>query len=322
MGCDAAADGKSLPAMPSLSLPLVERARDKITDEVLLPYYGTILAGDLFAQVVEDLRKAVCPRAAYEVVMTSLLNLAGRQLSVSLADELAWRIAGNLHRLRAGEPVPPWPTRVEREWSTVEVYRVRHGDRLVRPRSDVQELRADQRGLVKQRGILIWLKFLTGLPAGIISQRFWSPDYYEPRKQVFGFDRWNREKHTRVVSSRVSWPFLDPQEFHGMRFAALVDPEKCRDGLIAVEEIQSSSAALTRNRNLMTLRMREEYRCPLNYTTSQRECHACEAGMDICKAACRRQTLVNGDCAGCKKTGVQLDPEAGNVCLRCAAIRR
>ena len=306
---------------PSYNVPLIEATREKILEEICYPYYGQLLAGALFLQFTQDLQEKILPKAPRDIVFNTTRNLAGREFNKADAYDLACRVAGNIKKLNDGEMIPVWKGQANQEWVPVRVISVRRRRKVYKAKAEQMD-QADEKGYVHKNGVLLKLDIMAGLPAGRIVDTFWSYDRCDVEKVHFGYDKWNRSRFSRTVSHREEHLFLDAQTFYNMRLMLLVDPELCRPpDKIGFKEAKRSSAALAWNRDLMELRLREKYVCPLNYSLDEKECFACHLGLDQCKAACHSSTFVQGYCKICHKVNVWLDPEAGeNICVDCAVF--
>lgn len=302
----------------AFDLKKIATVRTKILDDVCYEYYGLLLVGELFMQFVADLHREVCPAGDLAAFVNTARSLAGRELTSEAAEEFAWRVAGNLHRLRRGLPVPPWDGQVEPEWVPMEIVSVLKRRRVFKAKKPEHAAKAGEDGLVRQRGVRIVARVLAGLSAGVYYRRFWSNEYCELVKRALGFDRWDRAKYSRVVSRRHARPYSDPRQFFGMRLYGLVRPELCRPGELYCDPLKATAPGVAHNRALTSLRLREGYDCPLGYELDVVECHLCHAGVQSCKAACHPFDFVQGACPRCKNEPVWLDPEAGQeTCVDC-----
>lgn len=251
-------------------------------------------------------------------VCNSLRSVAGQILNDRLIEELSWRLAGNLHRLKAGRVVPPWTTQNEKEWVTIQVCQVLRRFKRYRAKTQEQVMRADSKGMVHRYGGMVRFDVITGLAAGRRFERFWSEDFCDVAKTSFGFDRFNREKFSRNVSSRPTWPMLDLSEFFRLRAQVLVEPDLCLPGNVGFNEIKGTSSTKKWCREIMKKRLRDGFECPQNYAEDF-PCHACPFGLDACRAACHQTTFEIGHCDRCDRNQRYFDPEISvEYCVDCA----
>ena len=120
-------------------------AKDKLFEKVLSNYIGAILAGEIFGQFVLDVRDVLGDTCDKTAVLNSLRVSAGLELTAERAEEISWRLAGNLHRLRKGAPVMPWREQTVKEWVPVEVVNVVKHKRSYKASTPEQAAVADLR---------------------------------------------------------------------------------------------------------------------------------------------------------------------------------
>lgn len=314
-------DSPDVPLRP-VSLKKVIALKRLILDDVCFSYYGSVLEGETFREFVSRLLRGAVLKVGHGTVLASLLDVAGREFSPDLAEDVAWRLAGNYwQRLRKGVPVPPWSGRAEREWSYVVVERVVASSRVRVAKDARQAMAADRRGLVHSSGSSVTLRFLTGLPAGRRVVKFVSSDALHVVKAAFGFSKFDPSQYSRSVTGREYFPLSDPRELYGMRALALIDPAACRADHVAYSDVRGTSSTLAWNKTLMRRRERTEHACPMNYPTDQVACHECMVGRDKCLAACHAKSFRVDRCEVCGRENAVLDPEDGPVdkCVDCAA---
>lgn len=294
---------------------------DRIVDthdelaEACRPYIGNLLAGDLLSQFIGDVHRCII-RTNLTAVFDSARHLAGRILTAADAEDLSWRLAGNITRLARGKSVQPWPAGMELEWVPVQINFVRRRSIAFKAKKPEHLEKADENGVVHRRGAEVEVFFLAGRPAGRSSLKFWSFDYCETvAKTALGFSRFNKEKYSRSAAP-TPFPFLDVAEFYRLRMQVLVDPSLCRDGEVAFREAKATSSTLKWSRTIIRLRMRDGFDCPMGYPDSE-DCHECLVGFDRCKAACHAKTYRLDDCPRCKhRKRIEVDRIDG-LCVDC-----
>lgn len=297
------------------ALPAVFELQKKLAEEVCFPYYGLPLVGETFFALAEKLRQAAAPKSDLCRFLESVRDLAVSELTEEAAQRLAWRLAGNAHRLRAGLVVPPWPSLIEKEWVPIEILRSVAKHRLFKATADKYVAAAGADGKVRKHGALVRFRVLAGLPAGVVGEAFWSLDFCNRCKMAFGFSRRNRAGFRRTVSARVEWSFTSVEELYGLRVMALVDPTNLRDGVPVFQEFKSSSVFLAHNRARFAKRLRLDFQCPYNYP-DDKPCSSCWVGNDNCGAACHAASYAQGSCTKCLAKDRLTDPSV-QLCLEC-----
>jgi hypothetical protein len=215
--------------------------------------------------------------------------------------------------------VLPWIRQTKQEWVPLEVIRACKRKQVFKAGEKTAHL-ADASGWVRRYGVEVKLRILAGSPAGLSTIKFWSSEYCEMIKAAFGFDKYNRERHRTFVSTRLDYPLLDSREFFGLLIVGLIDPEQCKPpDEIGFSEFSHTATTKKINKALMRLRLRDDYDCPLGYTSEQLECHDCSLGRNECPASCHSSSFKLGYCPKCKREDVWLDPEDDEVCIACAA---
>jgi len=291
-------------------------AKDKLFEKVLSNYIGAILAGEIFGQFVLDVRDVLGDTCDKTAVLNSLRVSAGLELTAERAEEISWRLAGNLHRLRKGAPVMPWREQTVKEWVPVEVVNVVKHKRSYKASTPEQAAVADKRGNVVKRGANITLLFQGGMPAGRTETKFWSMEYCQRVRSALGFDKFNRVHNARRFSKRNSYLFLDIRELFGRRFQVLLDPAESRQGELSFSDVSSTSASLKWSRQLHLMRQRVEFTCPKGYA-DEFDCFQCPIGVDQCVAACHRATFTTAACPSCERECYFDSDRSSEVCVDC-----
>ena len=273
---------------PSFNLAEIIRRRDRIFRRVMEPLVGQTINGDSLDQMAVDLRRVLPDGATRDAIFESVRYLAGRQLTHVSAYQLAWRLAGNLPRLREGHPVGPWSVQHEDEWVPVQVLRCF-------PARDNRD----------RLGNEFSFRVLAGSSCPMRIRAFW-------KKRV-----------VRFVAARVGfsqpwgdYPFHKAEQLVGLRFLALVEVAKSRS-LPEFHEIECPQSLIDWNRkNVLRLRLRVGgEKCPQGW---RHECHRCAVGYEECPAATHRLNYEVGSCTQCGHDNVPFDPEEESLyCISC-----
>ena len=292
------ADRENLPKIRAYQLDKVFELQRSIVDGCHNHFTGSVMQGIVLLELARLVWGIACPKADVGVVFDSLRNLAGCTLTPQLIRDMAWRIAGNTHRLIDGIPVHPWSEQKEQEWVPTQVIRL------------VRTVRQQKLGdnFQPNSGYTATLRVLAGRPAGHNVEAFWSYGVCDMLKVEFGYSRYNRARYSRVVSKRQEYPYQDPREFFGMRVQLLIDPEKCQSDRVGYSEIKGTATTFAWNRLLMARRDREDTPCPFGWGTDQVACYQCIKGQDECSRACHNRTYLEAVCPECHRLA-WFDPE-------------
>lgn len=269
------------------SLHDVFSTRDKIIAALSTTTLGATLDQGNFHDYVTVVSDAL--QVHRDIITSSSGHLYGRYLSKALAKEEAWRLAGNLHRLRALEHVPLWTGHVHDEWVPVQVvasspYRTAKGS----------------------VGRIFDLRILAGYACTQLTSKFWSTRYCYYLSRLLGFDRSNKPL-----------AMTQPQELVGMRCYVLlkaneraVDADKPH-----FEQLHIPASLRAYNRKLVKKRQRIGFACPKKFS---HPCYNCYIGYDVCSVAVHPSTYKRVVCVRCGKLA-WLDPRyvAAGVCVSC-----
>lgn len=181
---------------------------------------------------------------------------------------LAWRLAGNAHKLIAGEPVSPWsPDRTRSEWCLAKVVDVKN------------ELTFDG-----DPGFRLTYFFYSGAPAGLEFSRVFKSGHEARFGNALGLS-WKKST------------LLYPQELIGMTGYVKLEASWGKDKTPLFRETQATGSHATANRKLYQDRLDPE-KCPYGYKPNTiRSCMECplaceesaEAGVNLtCRLAVRR----------------------------------
>jgi len=245
------------------SISRILQLRDRIADKGFEMFYGYTPVGGAFDDLVDQVHRCLS-KVRKPVLRTSLEHLAGQRLDRQTIYDTAWRLAGNMERLRQDEPVLPWSRQKCREWVPIQVMSY--------------EPHATKRG---QLGGMFRVRILAGTPCPMILRVFWPITACTMIARHCGYTaRWH------------AYPFADRSELVNMRLLALIDPELCKPNQPRFFKVASAPALLKWNRNIIQKRFRKggnkPWPCPLDYT---HRCFECHVGYLDCPAATHRETI-------------------------------
>lgn len=273
---------------PSFNLADILRRRDRLYRQVMQPLLNQTIDGNGLDQLVIDLRRVLPSEATRDAVFESVRSIAGRLVTQTLAYQVAWRLAGNLPRLRDGQPVGPWSVQHEDEWIPVQVLRC-----------------FSARDNRDRMGSEFSFRVLAGTSCPMRIRAFWS-------KRV-----------VRYVAARVGfsspwhdYPFTRAEQLVGLRFLAFVEQARSRT-LPEFHEIECPDSIVKWNREqVLRLRLRVAgEKCPHEW---RHPCHLCAVGYEECPAATHRLNYEMGSCTQCGKNDVAFDPEEQSLyCISC-----
>jgi len=274
----------------TVSIPTVERRRDAILTRVLTARIGQLVQVDQLANsILAELPAGV----TYDTAFESVRYLAGKPLQQGEAIRLAWRLAGNLDRLRTGQSVPPWSAQRTDEWVPMQVLKV------VRTKNSKGK-----------PGVMVTTRVLAGTPAPMKLMTFWNTGVAKYISSLIGFSKpWG------------AYGYRSAEELTGLRFYGLLDAERSRDKP-EFHEVRCPDSMQKWNRDhVLRLRLRAGQNCPQGFT---HRCTQCAFGYDQCPAGTHPKTYTLGDCSKCQSTDTLFDPDDATTiyCIKCAYIER
>jgi hypothetical protein len=228
-------------------------------------------------------------------VLDSVRYLGGRELDEPMLVDLAWRLAGNVARLRAGHACQPWARQTEVEWVPAQITGTRYAIKK----------RPGQR--FGQSGRAVRLRFLAGTPCGLTVEQFWSNEKADVIADSLGFARkppYHKAHHAELGS---------------MRLMALVEPARSQREP-GFHHVACPPAFKAYNRRLIRMRRRIGFACPEQF---EHECSACPRGARACPAACHPTDFVLKPCPGCGRADQWFDTDPGFVndyCVHCQPL--
>ena len=262
--------------------------RDRIYARAMPPYYDATLVGQTITDLCNDILPLLPQAASRDALYESLRVLAGTRLDYKTAKILAWRIAGNVDQLIAGNPVLPWTRQVADEIVPVRV-------QAVRP--DIRK---------KQEGFSLECRALAGTPCATVFTQFVSKRSCNAISRPIGF-----------TGSFGLYRFSTPYHFVNLLFFAHIEAARSHE-FPQFQEVSSNSSLRSENRQKIEVRCRAKP-CPRGHV---HPCLKCWVGYNECPAAIRAESLVSRECPQCHKDEF-FEPGSGSlICINCRAAQQ
>lgn len=270
----------------------VLRNRRKLVDAFLSTVPEGMLVGDReVSAMVNETRQILGKALRPEVLRWSLEVLEGVRSSRESLEKLAWRLAGNFRRLRAGRPVYPWRGQKRAETVPFQV-------RAVRFLPD------------KPDRVLLDLQILSGSPAGMLTTVSWSRRFSGYLAPVAGFGKPSRR---RQPSPGVTRPIASPLEWVSLRMTGKLKISTEKGDKLAFDEFDCTPQCRAWNRQVIAGRQRLFEQCPRGF---EHACHTCPVGYSECPLGTHARTYVQRTCAACKRDDAYFDGDA-KTCVDC-----
>ena len=274
--------------LPTYHIAEILKRRDQILDifsarELL----DTAPDLDEFYDLVEAIGEKLPDSIPGDTLVESCEFLMGEVITEGAADDLAWRLAGNVRRLSHGHPVLPWSGIANPEWMPVQVLRV-----------DVAFTKYGKPGGE------FTMQFLGGQACPESVVKFWPLSYCHMLAPRIGFTKYARSKY----------PFTDVSELTNLRMMVLVEAGEPE---ITFKDVAATSGTVTWNKRYIRMRARTlpGFKCPRKWP-EEKPCYRCFWGEDACPAAVRPDTLVKQVCPQCNFTKY-FDPTQMECCIGC-----
>lgn len=268
----------------------MEQRRDTLLEQALRQHIGQVVVVDNLAN---SLLTWLPAGVHYDTVFESIRYLAGTLLTEIEAMRLAFRLAGNLDRLRGGIAVPPWTAQQYDEWVPLQVLKY------------VPDVNAR-----KRRGYTVTFRVLAGTSAPLQITTFWGIQAIKYVAFCIGFSKpWG------------SYPFSRISDLVGLRLYGKIEASRSK-GRPVFHDIECTPGMKQWNRNnVLKLRFRVKQQCPENYAHT---CDKCAIGYDRCPAAVHPATYTIGRCARCGHDNVLFDPndKTTTYCISCGRAER
>lgn len=277
----------------------VFRSRQLLADTWLFEHDGKVRSGSGFDALVRDAVVPLPPGLDPAVIARSIPELAGVRLTGVALRRAAYRLAGNVPRLREGRPVPPWTRQAFVEPVPAQVV-------AARPERS-------RRGRDGWR--FSWTIF-AGTPCPRTVHKWWTVRTVHYLSSSFGFSRFRG-----ATSNVCPHPFRDPTELVTLRALLVLDPEYSDETGPGFRDVAFPSAIQRWNREQQRRRARvgPDYACP--YDQPRRlPCYRCPVGYRDCRAATHEHTYESRACAACKDDAAPFDPGA-ELCVNCVRAR-
>jgi hypothetical protein len=269
---------------PRFNLTTIFKLRDKLSYN-LIQHVGTKPIGKEFEKFVDDVYKLLpSGELQYSILYESCAYLLTKELTKYHIDEFAWRLAGNLERLKANEIVRPWQLKDISEWVPVQI------------------LAADKTKTIKNEYAHLYrMRVLAGSPCPMIISKTWPYKVCSFIASKLGFSKPWKDN-----------PYRDGHELVNTRFLVEIDPKHCR-GSPGFDRVHCMPSHLKWNKLLLKARAHIDPPCPYNFTHF---CYQCPIGLDRCIASTHPRTYHLKMCSICNQETWH-DPAPIEICISC-----
>lgn len=268
---------------------IIEAVRPELGDK--------LISGAKFTRLVALVREILPGEIWLQTLEDSLRHTLGDLLTQERLAALAWRMAGNIPRLRSRRPVPPWHGQTVLEWAPVQIVAARR--------------ERNRRGLL---GTAYTFRILAGTACPLVTTGWWSSKQCSYYAKAFGFSK-RGSPNARLPPK---YPYVAPEQFVGMRLNVLLDPE-FSGKLPGFNTADWPSVFDDYNREQLRLRLRVDpgYECPNGFPLAL-PCHKCYIGYEHCAAATHRYDWFEQKCGECGKRDALFDKEMSTtLCIDC-----
>jgi hypothetical protein len=272
--------------LPRFDINGILRRRDRIVDRVIVPRIGELLQLDALQQMTAELQRVLPSGITRATLFESIRHIAGRTVQRPNGTALAWRLAGNIPRLREGVPASPWSAQLTEEWVPLQILRA-----------------TPCRNQRNRIGYNYEFRVLAGSPCPMRLTAFWAKELSRAMARRMGFSKpWGH------------FPYKHAVDLVGLRLLGQLDPQRSTTSP-AFYEVACPAAFQKWNRDhVLRVRCRVDP-CPRGWTHS---CRTCLVGYANCPAATHPQDYVRGFCAICGNPDVWFDPAAAvGRCIQC-----
>jgi hypothetical protein len=276
------------------SIKTVLKRRNRIREGLRPCYLDHSVVGSKFDQFVFDVKKLLPAGVTYDNLYDSLRHLAGEKLTEPVLRDMAWRLAGNIPRLKRDGLHGSWTSQPFAEWVPSQIT----GMARIPGRKPMYSLK---------------FQVLAGLCCPAVIMQRWSGGFCRVLANVLGFNR-------RPPAREGIWlrQFKHPTELVTLRLMLLIEPKHC-GRLPGFERISASPALMAWNREQLKYRDRREkgYGCPKKQPLDL-PCYQCPVGFASCRAGTHENNYSVGLCPNCGGQYQMFDPKLpAHMCVDC-----
>jgi hypothetical protein len=285
--------------LKTIPVGYVLRLREALYQSTTLANFANkLFDADTFNSFVDVLQGYFKANVSGIALRNSAAALASTTPTIADLRMLFWRLAGNVHKLKAGYPILPWVIQREPEWMPLQIV-------------DVRLLRNVKGAVVAE----YTCRVLAGSAAGMLVKRTFTRKTCAMLAKDMGFgDRYRIAKQNRTGKrKRTVHPFSSFADFVGLRFYGLFDSETC-DSKPKFWHVSAPPSAKSYNRQILKQRARIDFTCPFGYTHS---CSLCFVGYDSCPVATHPRTYSLGQCSVCKESDWFDSGISRDCCVSC-----
>jgi hypothetical protein len=272
-------------SVKKFNFSMIKKRRNNIAAFLLEQYLNVPITGSALYSMTSGLMDFLPSTASAAAVFETVRVLAGTSLDRRKAQEFAWRIAGNVDKLVAGDAVLPWTRQIADEIVPIRVETVMP----TRRKNDF--------------GFIFQCRVLAGSSCPMAFQQFLSARTCKVLSRVVGFSNtsWGPHQYAGVAA-----------HFTNLMFFAHIEAERSHDKP-GFQNISVSSGMLRANKALIEVRCRTKP-CPRNLEHS---CAICYVGYGECGYAVHPKTFVEQHCRNCDKISFFNPEDPGVMCINC-----
>lgn len=286
------------PISVSYQIDKILEKRNKLAEIFIHEAEGHLIVGEKFQKLVDIAYEELPGEIHYASLYESIRPLADTTPTAKTLTDLAHRLAGNVHNLKAHRAALPWS--VQRHWEWVPMV--------------VVSARRAKNSAGTKFGATLTFKIVAGTACTMMTQKFWSNKQCAYMAHHFGFSKPPRPN----AHTPPKFPYISPEQYTTLRVYGLLDPHKSSGEIGPVfDKIRFPPSVLAFNREQLKYRARiKGYECPNNYPLTVL-CHQCPVGYEDCRAGCHAKTYVTRDCALCTHAA-PFDPDQQSpFCVNC-----
>ena len=254
---------------------------------------------DDFDSLVEWVAAVLPASVQPSALEASLHSWAGVLMTADAIATLAHRLAGNLHRLKAGKSVHAWVVQRHREWVPAQIMAVH------------------REPLAGEKGVTLTFRIMAGTSCTMQVTKWRSLRWMFHYAKHMGFSR-------RSTSGRTSGlPYQVPEQYVTLRLALLIEPALSKQQPdFHYVDVTSTMRAWNRAQLRRRLRLDTTFKCREGYA-SDVPCHRCWRGYTSCPAGTHRLDYVFKTCAGCNTAEAAFDLDIDKeLCIVCSYAKQ